>query len=91
MIETVYTFLIWPIQNSNDVTCATTASEVTTYGRIEICILFIIIIIIIDMYIIYYYYYNCQLLYSYGMKNPVYMCILSNLIFRLLRAVFQHI
>jgi len=33
------TFLIWLISNSNDVTCDTTASEVTTYGRIEICIL----------------------------------------------------
>jgi len=26
------TFLIWPTSNNNDVTCATTASEVTTYG-----------------------------------------------------------
>jgi len=27
------------MSNSNDVTCATTASEVTTYGGIEICVL----------------------------------------------------
>jgi len=38
------TFLIWPISNSNDVTCATTASEVTTYGRIERCILLLVLL-----------------------------------------------
>ena len=48
-------FLIWLIPNSNDVTCATTASEVTTYGRIEICLLLLLLllffIIIIDIFI----------------------------------------
>jgi len=33
---------MWPISNSNDVTCATTASKVTTYGGTEICILLLL-------------------------------------------------
>jgi len=38
--------MIWSISNSNDVTCATTASEFTTYDGIEIFMLFLYIIII---------------------------------------------
>jgi len=35
-------FLIWPISNSSVMTCVAIASEVTTYGKIEICILLLL-------------------------------------------------
>jgi len=37
------TFLIWFISNSNDVTCAATVSEATTYDGIEICLLLLLL------------------------------------------------
>ena len=42
------TFLVWLISNSNDVTCGNTASEVTTYGGIEIRLLVLLLSFILN-------------------------------------------
>jgi len=44
------TLLIWLMSNSNDVTCDTIASEVTTYGGIEICILLLLLLLLLLLF-----------------------------------------